>query len=117
MISRAEWGSLIGLIKQSVHLHHLEILDDGLSRLLEWDSANLSAPSQVNRRTHADELGRRTYAGQPLVPGGTTALSNALHRVKKFGDDCWRQILYSHSINGLPPSLLAKGSKSISVSR
>ena len=39
MISRTEWGSLIGLIKQSVHLHLLKILDDGLGRLLEWDSA------------------------------------------------------------------------------
>ena len=107
MISRAEWGSLIGLIKQSVHLHLLEILDDGLGRLLEWDSADLHfSPSQVNRRTHADELGQRTYAGQPLVPGGATALSSALQMVEKFADDCWRQILYSHSINGAA-SLLA----------
>src|SRR5580692_10447054 len=97
MISRTEWGSLIGLIKQSVHLHLLEILDDGLGRLLEWDSANLSTPSQVNRRTHA---------GQPLVPGGATALSSALQMVEKFADDCWRQVLYSHSINGAA-SLLA----------
>ena len=76
-----------------------------------------STPSQVNRRTHADELGQRTYAGQPLVPGGATALSSALQMVEKFADDCWRQILYSHSINGAASSLLAKGSKSISVSR
>ena len=78
MIPRAKCGSLIGLVKQNVHLHLFEILDDGFGRLPERDSANFSTPSQVNRRTHTDELGQQTYAGQPLVPGDVTALSSAL---------------------------------------
>ena len=39
MIPRAKCGSLIGLVKQNVHLHLFEILDDGFGRLPERDSA------------------------------------------------------------------------------
>jgi hypothetical protein len=67
IVSSSLRGLLIGRCQKRIHLSSIEIWDQALGRLFEWNSADLAAPHYVFWTMLAHKAGERVERGQSLI--------------------------------------------------